>query len=100
MLFRSDDEDDEEYTPRRTKGRSTRAGGASQLQQQPGQRQRTFSTSTASSVGDLQVPDEPLMKKTRGRRVPTKDEVAAAGLTAVRHPSRTGPSSPVDRAPG
>ena len=68
------DEEDGDYVP--TKRRGLRSAGSSAHA-----RRRT---SSASSVAML--PDEPLMKKTRGRRVPTKDEVLAAGLSQVRRP--------------
>ena len=69
-------DDDGEYLPKR---RSLRSAAAT-----PYQRQRAYSSSsTVSSMAEMLVPEEPLMKKTRGRRVPTKDEVIAGGLTQV-----------------
>ena len=74
----ADDDDDEEYTPTR-KRRALRSAAASAYQ-----RDRAYSSSsTASNMAEMLVPDQPLMKKTRGRRVPTKDEVIAGGLTQV-----------------
>ena len=55
-----------------------------------GRKRGASTSSTTSSLAEDLVPAEPLMKKTRGRRVPTKAEVVAGGMTKVCAMPRNG----------